>query len=569
MASRHKIQIPVSKPFLPPPPATPLAPAPVTQPALAPAPIPRRRFFPLVLLLLLLLLAGGGTYLAVTKFVRKDARDAAKLDRDAEDALSHLKEMQRSWFDTERLDKEGGKDLSDAFSHLMAVQREWWESEGLAQNGSNDAAAPLAKLEEMQRDWWSKEGLADRKKIADPDATLSRLADLNRKWWAAERVARESAVGAAPEGADSEYRLIVDKSGTQKFLAIGGSEQSEQAVQLGLKWLAAQQMPDGHWTANGSEGGNKARGRDIACTALALLPFLAHGDTHRGTEGKMTYSKKIDAGLKWLIAQMKSNGDLRGDGNMYVHALATMALCQAFDTSGDPLLREPCQKAIDFLVKAQDPRGGGFRYTPGQAGDMSVSSWCLMALKSGQMAGLHIPAETIDRAKRFLDRVSRSDGGYNYLNNQPGHSPPTPAVMTAAGIVCRQYLHHTGSDNRDPRSSDMTRGVDIIVQHPPSENIRNFYYYYYATYALLPIGGDAWKEWNPKCRDLLVRWQDKGDRNPAHTGSWDPRGAYQLQQAGRVGVTALALLTLEVYYRNLPVNRPEIGEMAKETKGPR
>ena len=37
----------------------------------------------------------------------------------------------------------------------------------------------------------------------------------------------------------------------------------------------------------------------------------------------------------------------------------------------------------------------------------------------------------------------------------------------------------------------------------------------------------------------------------------------------RVYVTALALLTLEVYYRNLPVNRPELGEMVKETgKGP-
>jgi len=186
-----------------------------------------------------------------------------------------------------------------------------------------------------------------------------------------------------------------------------------------------------------------------------------------------------------------------------------------------------------------------------------------MALKSGQMAGLHIPATTIDKARNFLQRVSRSDGGYNYLGNQPGHSPPTPAVMTAAGIVCRQYIQKSGGDSGDPRSSDMMRGVDIILKNPPSEGIHNYYYYYYATYALLGVGGDAWKEWNPKCRDLLVRWQDKGDKNPALKGSWDPQGAYQLQQSGRVGVTALALLTLEVYYRNLPVNRPELGEMAK------
>jgi hypothetical protein len=580
MASRHHIQVPVSKPFQPPTQPMPAAPAtrqvaaPPPAPTLAAAPGRRLRFLPLFIVLGLLLLAGGATLVTIGMVLRKPP--AARLDRDAEAALRRLKDAQRTWFDAERLDKDGSsKDLSDAFSHLMAVQRTWWDSEGLAQNGNSDPAEPLAKLEELERSWWTKEGLADGKKISDAEATLNRLADINQEWWTGERLTRaanapadeEGTSGEAPAGSDSEYKLITDKSGTQKFLASGGTEESEQAVQVGLKWLAAQQLPDGRWTANGSENG-KPRGRggnDVASTSLALLPFLAHGETHRGAEGRSLYSKRIDAGLKFLLSQMKSDGDLRGGHNMYVHALATMALCQAFDTSGDPLLREPCQKAIDFLVKAQDPRGGGFRYAPGQAGDMSVTSWCLMALKSGQMAGLHIPATTIDKAKNFLERVSRADGGYNYVANQPGHSPPTPAVMTAAGIVCRQYLSKTGGDSRDLRSSDMLRGVDIILKHPPNERVRNFYYYYYATYALLGVGGDAWKEWNPKCRDLLIRWQDKGDKNPALKGSWDPQGAYQLQQSGRVGVTALALLTLEVYYRNLPVNRPELGEMAKPT----
>ncbi len=134
--------------------------------------------------------------------------------------------------------------------------------------------------------------------------------------------------------------------------------------------------------------------------------------------------------------------------------------------------------------------------------------------------------------------------------------------MTAAGIVCRQYLQR----DEDVRSPEMTRGIDVILAHPPREDVRNFYYYYYATYALLPVGGDAWQQWNPKVRDLLVSWQDKGDRNPELRGSWSPEGTYQLQAAGRVGVTALALLTLEVYYRHLPLNRPELGEMAKPRK---
>lgn len=592
MASRP---IPKSKPFAPPPDegitanrleprrakqsfqGNPKPPATMPEVELVPLPTPepvieqprRRGLFALLVVLLLILLIGGGTLLGVVLVTRKPGR----IDKEADRSLAHLKELQRAWFENEGLNKDASKDPAAAFSRLMAVQRQWWDNESLVKNGNMEGTEPLARLEDAQRSWWGKEGLAGGQKSKDPDAALDRLADLNRDWWKGNSIARspdaiseeDIASGAAPAGSDRDYKLLTERQSTQKFLEIGGSEDSERAVQAGLKWLAAQQLPDGRWTANGNEGG-RPRGRggnDVASTALALLPFIAHGESHRGVEGKNAYSKKVEYGLKFLLSQQKPDGDLRGGGNMYVHALATMALCQALDTSADPLLKEPAQRAVTFLVKAQDPRGGGWRYTPGSPGDMSVSSWCLMALKSGQMAGLHVPSETLDKAGVFLEKVSRPDGGYNYMGGSPGHSPPTPAVMTAAGIVCRQYLQKNNNESMDPRSPAMTRGVDIIVKHPPNEKIHNYYYYYYATYALLPVGGDAWKSWNPRCRDLIVSWQDKGDKNPALMGSWDSQGAYQLTQAGRVGVTALALLTLEVYYRHLPVNRPELGEMAK------
>jgi hypothetical protein len=267
-----------------------------------------------------------------------------------------------------------------------------------------------------------------------------------------------------------------------------------------------------------------------------------------------------------LISQQKPDGDLRGGSNMYTHALATMALCEAYSLSGDPMLQGPCQRAVDFLVKAQSQREGGWRYSPNPPScDLSVTSWCLMALKSGQMAGIIIPQETVEKATGFLRQVSRDDGGYGYTRGSPGHSPPQPAVMTAAGIVCRQYLLSSSGQaggTEDVRSPNMTRGTDIIVKNPPRPSVKNFYYWYYATYALLPVGGDAWKQWNPQVRDLLISLQEKNDSQLR--GSWSPQGAYQLQASGRVGVTALALLTLEVYYRHLPLNRPELGEMAKD-----
>ena len=68
---------------------------------------------------------------------------------------------------------------------------------------------------------------------------------------------------------------------------------------------------------------------------------------------------------------------------MYAQGLATIALCEGYGLSGDKALKEPAQKAIDFIVKAQDPDKGG-AYTPRQDSDTSVTGWQVMALKSGR-----------------------------------------------------------------------------------------------------------------------------------------------------------------------------------------
>jgi hypothetical protein len=535
---------------------------------------------------LLLIGAALALLLLVCVIIVGSLLSGGRIDKDGAVALQNLKVAQRTWWDTQGV-AQGVKDPDGALAKLQQSQREWWENEGVARKGKKDGAESLARLEEMQRSWLKSEGLTTGQPPKDPAGALARLEELNRQWWKGESlaVARNDPAGTggatddddpssgsaepsgsfanAPDLASLRVKLA-DKDGTRRFLGTGGTVESEEAVQLGLQWLAAQQASDGSWSREG--GGRGGRGAsEMTTTALALLPFLARGETHKGSETINTYTKQVERGLMFLIAHQRPDGDLRGGSNMYTHALATMALCEAYSLSGDPLLKGPCQRAVDFLLKAQ-ARDGGWRYTVAPASaDLSVSSWCLMALKSGQMAGIIIPPEVLEKATGFLRHVSRDDGGYGYTKGSPGHSPPQPAVMTAAGLVCRQYLQSTtghAGGTEDVRSPAMTRGVDIILKNPPKPNIKNFYYWYYATYAVLPIGGEAWKQWNPQVRDLIVSMQNKND--PKLKGSWDPQGAYQLTASGRVGVTSLALLTLEVYYRHLPLNRPELGEMAKD-----
>lgn len=496
-------------------------------------------------------------------------------------ALIALKQKQRDWWDNEGLGSQGSKDPAGALARLQKKQRDWWETEQLTAKGDAEGAAALGRLQEMQRGWWDGEGLANGQPSKDPAAALARLDKLNRQWINGQKVARakedpragtpEDSEGTAEnqptaaELADLKVKLL-DKAGTRRFLDAGGTPESEEAVQLGLQWLSAQQQNDGNWVIDPHHPQYHRGASNVSATAFALLPFLARGETHKGSQDINTYTKQVERGIDYLIKMQQPDGRLPGGDGMYTHAVATIALCEDLGMTADPKLKGPAQKAIDYILFSQDPNGGGWRYGPKQPGDLSVTSWALMALKSGQMAGLNVPREALEKATKYLDRVNGADGRYGYTNpGGDGHSAPVPAVMTAAGTICRQYLQSSsGQVGVDGRGPTIMKSADIILKHMPNPNVKNYYYWYYATYALLPIGGDAWKQWNPAVRDLLVNMQDKGTANPALKGSWDPKDSGPIAGAGRVGCTALALLTLEVYYRHLPLNRPELGEMAKD-----
>ncbi|MGE3807328.1 MAG: prenyltransferase/squalene oxidase repeat-containing protein [Gemmataceae bacterium] len=486
-------------------------------------------------------------------------------------ALVSLKELQRNWFQTEGLGR-GTADPDHAFQQLIYRQRDWWNTQGLSSKSSPGDQAALVALEKRQKQWWDEEGLAKGKAIPDQTGALDRLDKINRAWFQQQALAAtpvdkkkatqtESVTVMADAGppVDLPEVELVKNNNLDKFFAAGGSQDSEQAVSAGLQWLAEQQRPDGSWSLNGKAGNPN---NPNAATAFALLPFLARGETHKTFNENIQYTKVVEKGIHFLMQQQKPDGDLRGGANMYTHAVATLALCEAFNMTSDPVLKPYCQKALDFIIAAQELNGGGWRYNPKQAGDTSVTSWQVQALKSGFLGGLHVPRETWLNAMRFLDGVAMpSNQGYGYVRGVAGHSNPRPATMTACGLLCQQYLH--GNE----RSIAPTNGIDLISASPPADNRQNMYYYYYATQVLFNLRDDPqhrarWDAWNPQMRDLLVRWQDKSN-NSELRGSWPAMMINTGGYGGRLVTTSMALLTLEVYYRHLPLNRPSLGDAAK------
>jgi hypothetical protein len=366
----------------------------------------------------------------------------------------------------------------------------------------------------------------------------------------------------------------------EKLIAdFGGNALSEAAVARGLEWFALHQAADGHWSLHefhtharahplGAKsddkvftcncGGASNRKNSIAATAFGVLPFLGAGITNKPPAGKAPqkdYTKTVNAALNYLMNKQGKNGYYGGD--MYAHGLATIAMCEAYGLTSDPILRQSAQKGVNYIISSQDPTGGGWRYSAKQAGDLSVTGWQLMALKSAQMSGLAVPDDAFKKCDQFLSSVESptKKGQYSYL---PDNNTPT-TTMTAVGMLCRQYR------GINPRNPALLEGIKVLMDNPPDKT-KNQYYEYYATQVMHHIGGDSWQFWNlgpdgkgtGGIRDTLIRKQDKGDdsKHSHQAGSFAVEYLNEDSRSlsgGRIMATSLALLDLEVYYRHLPL----------------
>lgn len=328
----------------------------------------------------------------------------------------------------------------------------------------------------------------------------------------------------------------------------GGSAASETAVERGLVWLARHQAADGSWRFDLSgcrcDGGCRDAGTvtsTTAATGIALLPFLGAGHTH--VEG--AHRETVTRGLYYLMSRMRPTprgGDLC-EGTMYGQGVATLALAEALGMTRDDMLVRYVGDGVRFIETAQDLHGGGWRYLPGQAGDITVTGWQVAALKSAALAGVAVPTPTIDAACRFLDSVQARYGeAYGYQSSRA--KPATSAV----GLLCRLY---TGWKNE----ATIDAGLGALARPGPTPVA--VYQNFYLSQALLQRGHPAWPKWNARNRDQLVAAQ-AGFGHEA--GSWsfaDPDTA----PGGRLAHTALAVLTLEVYYRLLPIFKQDAVEV--------
>jgi hypothetical protein len=181
-------------------------------------------------------------------------------------------------------------------------------------------------------------------------------------------------------------------------------------------------------------------------------------------------------------------------------------------------------------------------------GDMSVTAWNVMALKSAEMVGLAVQPAIFASIDGFLDNVAVKNGmQYGYQRHDLRPAMPVTAAVSAEGLLCRQY--------RDwPRAQpQLVHGVELLVhENEPDfdDDNKNVYAWYFITQATHNMGGELWGRWNKKLRNALPSAQVRAGRE---RGSWDPALDRWGNAGGRLFVTAFCACMLEVYYRCPPL----------------
>nr|MCS5629702.1 hypothetical protein [Pirellulaceae bacterium] len=220
----------------------------------------------------------------------------------------------------------------------------------------------------------------------------------------------------------NRFEVAIDHSTTSleeslssgiKGSRFGATRDTAAAVEAALQWLVENQEENGSWDASlhragidrqvdGQQRSSTGVNADNGITGLALLALLGDGNTHLVGSRR----EAVQHGLEYLLGQQTANGSLAGNATMfarmYCHAMATVAVCEAYAMTSDKRLQRCAQRAIEYTIGCQDALTGGWRYQRSDPGDMSQFGWQVLALQSAQQAGISTPAETQRLMLKFL-----------------------------------------------------------------------------------------------------------------------------------------------------------------------
>ncbi|MEO8494457.1 MAG: prenyltransferase/squalene oxidase repeat-containing protein [Planctomycetota bacterium] len=368
-------------------------------------------------------------------------------------------------------------------------------------------------------------------------------------------------VGQIARAQDSP--TIAPMSDLSSALPAGEWSRVEASVDAGLRWLAAQQAPDGRFPSDPVA--------QPAVTSLAVMAFLSRG--HVPDHGK--YGKQISDAIDFVLSTQKRRGYFcllpltpGGTGGNtsqtvhYNHAIAGLMLGEVYGmTSGERSrnIEEALATALLYTrevqsrTKAHPSLQGGFRYgypdSPTAGSDMSITGWSLMFLRSARNAEFQVPKQYFDEGLDFVERCfveesdQREQGVFSYLPpDTPGGESRNITLANTASAMLTLIL---GGRHDTPMIQAGTEWFQTRDYPRPWQN--GFFYLasYYSSQAVAQVGGDTWNQIYPQIARNLIEEQ-------SDDGSW-PLGTGHERNYSSTYTTSLAILALTPAYQLLPI----------------
>lgn len=367
-----------------------------------------------------------------------------------------------------------------------------------------------------------------------------------------------------------------------------------------LDWLSAHQHEDGLWRPSrfhedsarndarksfnaefvspGFPGGDVASDESfsVGVTAMALLAMSGQGFDHKQGDYKQNVRRAL---VKMKKDQREDGGfaDTMGHNVFINHAIATAAFAEMYSLSGDNLLKGILERAVKYLIAAQRENGGWGDEVRGIECNARATAWAILALKQAAMAGLEGDFSAMKKGAAYLTTLTRGEGDdvRTWYDDTTADRPlgadfEANAILDAMNIVCQLYAGALKAD-----SAVVKVQLKRITATPATweKGKVDFEFWWWASMATFQAGDDAPKarrvkddedvappppNWRQGVVKLLLARQrgfsdaDKAakatDENLDEYGSWDAVDPFA-SCGGRIWSTAMASLTLQIYYR--------------------
>lgn len=307
------------------------------------------------------------------------------------------------------------------------------------------------------------------------------------------------------------------------------------AVTKALDYLAREQRRQGFWEAEGGQ-------YRVAMTALSGNALLCEGSTT--TRGK--YARNIRLAVDFLLEMSQPSGliGFKDDYHYtYGHGFAMLFLSQVMGEEEDAERRNDLKrvltKAVEFSAQAQTARGGWGYVSAKDQPDFDEGSTCItqvQGLRACRNAGISVPTEVVEKAKRYIKECTGPDGGVLYsIRSGGGGRPPITAAAVASMFNAGDY----DSEHVKKLMTYCERNIDTKANSATFFGHWHYTHYYYAQ-VKYRLGDDVW---NKYFEEVLAQVLSKQSAS----------GAWKEGHVGEVYTTAINATILQLDNGYLPI----------------